>query len=217
LARFLERELTETAKTRIERASARLRLPRGLSFVRALGAEAQTIRDGEVLLKLGSLFGGDERRVVIELRADASLGDNLDINSHVSWSQIDGQHSDIELATLALVTTDSAQEVDLSKDSRVWASCMSALASTRQLDAAAAYARGDVATAQRLIEESMGELDAAAETAPDDQADRLREQKRSYQATKGRFATAAPGSAEGRAAAKEATAADNANLSRDSF
>ncbi len=217
LARFLERELEETARTRIERAMARLRLPRGLELTRALGAEAQQLGDGEVVLKLGSLFGGDERRVILELRAQPSVGQTLSIASDVSWQQVHGEHADITLSRLSLVATQDAGEVEASRDHRVWASAMSAFASARQLEAAAAYARGDVGTAQRLIDESLGELDAAAQAAPDDVARGLLEQKRSYESTKGRFATSAPGSADGRAAAKEATAADNANLSRQSY
>lgn len=217
LARFLERELNETARTRIERATARLRLPRGLELVRAMGAEAQNLGEGDVILKLGSLFGGDERRVIVELRANPSFGETLSIASHVSWHEVHGGHADIALSQLSLVATNNPDEIERSKDHRVWGSAMSAFASARQLEAAAAYARGDVGTAQRLIDESLGELDAAAQAAPDEVAEGLIEQKRSYEATKGRFATSAPGSADGRAAAKEATAADNANLSRESY
>ncbi|RLB57604.1 MAG: hypothetical protein DRI90_17830, partial [Deltaproteobacteria bacterium] len=78
LARFLERELSETAATTIENAIARLQLPDDMRFVRAVGADVTTrgSDDDRIELRLGSLFAGDERRVVLELETDASYGDS---------------------------------------------------------------------------------------------------------------------------------------------
>jgi Ca-activated chloride channel family protein len=214
LARFLQRELTETAATTLERATVRISLPRHAHFVRAIGAEAQQLGDGELLLRLGSLFGGDERRVVIELETDAPLGSQLGIDADVSWRQVGGQHADIDVRTLSLVATDTHAEVERSMDAKVWASCTSALASVRQLDAAAAYARGDVDKARQIIGDNMADLETAAGAAPSEDAQRLRAQKKKYAGVQDHFNRVAPSSAEGRAAAKASTEQDNANTSR---
>ena len=214
LSRFLERELSETAATTVERASARIRLPRHLHFVRAIGAEAEQLQNGELLLKLGSLFAGDERRVVIELEADAPAAAQLQIDADISWRHVDGQRADIDLRPLALLSTGAQSEVERSMDRRVWASGVSAWTSVLQLDAAAAYARGDVDKARQIIDSNMAALGEAAAQAPEELAQGLRAQRNSYADTQDRFDRAAPSSAEGRAAAKEATAKDNANTSR---
>ena len=71
LASFLHKELEETASTVVEDARATLTLPRGMRFVQAIGAETRHADDGEVELALGSLFAGDERRIIVELSTDA--------------------------------------------------------------------------------------------------------------------------------------------------
>jgi Ca-activated chloride channel family protein len=217
LARFLDRELVETAATTVERATARIRLPRHLRFVRAVGAEVVQVGDGEIELKLGALHSGDERRVALELEAGAPFGTDLPIDAQVSWQHVGGEGARIDLERLALVTTDDPQLVAASRDGRVYGSCLGALASVRQLEAAEAYARGDTARAQQLIDSNLSELEAAAADAPADVAGSLQEQARSYSDTKGVFAAAPPRSDQGRAAAKRATAQDSANLGRSAY
>lgn len=217
LARFLERELEETAGTKVESATATLRLPRGLRFVRALGADAKHLADGEVVLRMGSLHAGDERRVVVELEAGAAIGSSLTLDTTLAWNEVGGEAVNLPLEQLGVQTTDDARLVETSRDGRVYASCISAIASQRQLEAADAYRRGDLSRAQRLIDDNMAELDDAAAAAPEESADSLIEQKRSYAESKARFDRTPPGSAAGRAAAKEATATDSANLERSVF
>ena len=217
LARFLDRELVETASTTVERATARIKLPRYLRFVRAVGAEVRQLGDGEIELKLGALHSGDERRVALELEAAAPFGTDLPIDAQVAWQQVGGDGSRIDLERLAVGTTDDPQIVAAARDPRVYGSCLSALASVRQMEAAEAYARGDTDRAQEIIDSNLSELQAAAEEAPDDVASSLEEQARSYSDTKGKFAAAPPRSDEGRAAAKRATAQDSANLGRSAY
>ena len=214
LARFLARELTETASTNIEQAVAHIQLPRHLRFVRVVGADARQLGNGELSLWLGSLFGGDERRIVIELVADAPLGAQVGIDTQLSWREVGDRTANIAVDRLTVRVTDDVSQVSASLDRAVWASCISALASVRQLDAAAAYAGGDLEAAERLIDENMSDLQSAAQHAPADVADDLRAQRDSYSTTRRRFKAAAPTSVEGRAAAKEVTETDNANVGR---
>jgi Ca-activated chloride channel family protein len=217
LSRFLDRELVETAATTVERATARIQLPAHLRFVRAVGAEVRQLGDGAIELKLGSLHSGDERRVALELEADAPFGADLPIDAQVAWQQVGGEHTRVDLERLALATTDDPQLVAAARDPRVYGSCLSALASVRQMEAAQAYARGDTERAQQLIESNLSDLDDAAAEAPEDVAGSLAEQAKTYRATQGEFAAAAPRSDEGRAAAKRATAQDSANLGRAAY
>ena len=218
LARFLERELKETAQTRISAAVARLRLPPQLKLVRAVGADVRKHADGLLELRLGSLHSGDERRVVLELRANASAtGEAIAIGGQIGWTQTGSTRTELQLTQLLMRGTDSPQQVADARDHAVFASCISALSSLRQLEAASAFGRGDRARAQRLIDDNLADLDSAAANAPAAVATGLKQQSKRYRATKNQFSSQAPGSAAGRAAAKKTTEADNANLSRPSY
>jgi Ca-activated chloride channel family protein len=218
LGRFLARELRETAATTVERATARIQLPRGLRFVRAVGAEVHGVSGGEVELRLGALFAGDERRVVLELEADAPLGDALHVDADVSWlPKGAGEMTRVALDELRVVTTTDPAEVSRGRDGRVFASCTSAIASLRQLEAAEAYNRGDQRRAHELIEENVRALRGAATAAPPEDRERLEAQAETYTDTQGVFSHMPPGSAEGRAAAKRSAAQDVSNLDRKTF
>lgn len=219
LVRFLERELDQTAKTTLERAVARLRLPSGLSFVRAVGADARvgtTSGSDELVLSLGSLFSGDQRRVVIELEASAGMGASLPINGDVEWDLVAGEHAAVRIQPLAIAVTDDADAVRRARDGRVFASAVSALASLRQLEAAEAYSRGDVGRAQQLIDDNVTALREARAAAPTAAASALAKQEQSYASDKGAF-RAAPGSPEGRSASKRVTEKDAANIDRSFY
>jgi len=219
LARFLERELRETAATTVAYARATLRLSPGLHFVRAVGAEIAERGDdaAEIELRVGSLFAGDERRVVIELRHEPGWRRGPSVSGRVSWQPVGDATTQVALDTLRLGVTDDRGEVEAGRDPAVYASCSSALASLRQLAAAEAFAHGDAERARRLIAESTAELDKAAAGAPAPLARSLGEQSRRYRKTGEQFATEAPESAAGRTAAKRATEQDNANLGRQAY
>lgn len=218
LARFLDRELNETASTTIRNAIARLRLPAGMHFVRAIGGEARVLGSSrEVELQLGSLFAGDERRIVMELSSDARPGEVLSIDGEVEWTDVDGRTTDVRLARLDIGATDDMREVEQGRDHRVYARCASALASLRSLEAAQAYAEGDQARADAILSKNLTQLRTAASAAPEAEAKQLRSQIRSYEQRQEEFAAAAPASEAGRTAAKQSAAEDSANLSRSTY
>jgi Ca-activated chloride channel family protein len=217
LAKFLERELIETASTSVEGVTARIKLPRHLRLRRSVGADVRELGRGDLELRIGSLFSGDERRIVLELEVDATVGEQLAIDTNIAWGQVAGGTADLDLERLRVVASDDEDAVLASRDNRVWSSGISAIASIRQLEAAEAYAKGDTARANELIEENKLELEGAAAAAPAPMAKRIRKQKDGYADTQGRFGRSAPASAEGRAAAKESAAQDSANLDRDNW
>src|SRR5690606_26239891 len=88
LAGFLQRELKEGATTTIESARATLRLPSGVRAVRAVGAELHPTEGGGVELAMGSLFAGDERRVIIELTGDLPAGEQRELKASLTWSRV---------------------------------------------------------------------------------------------------------------------------------
>ncbi len=216
LAKFLERELVETATTSVEQATARIRLPRHLELRRAVGADVRQLGRGEVELRIGSLFAGDERRIILELEADAPLGAALAIDTHITWSRVGGGVANLDLERLSMLTTSDRDAVRDSRDGHVWASGISAIASVRQLEAAEAYAKGDTARADKLIDENRTSLEEAAAAAPQ-MAASLGRQRDGYEKTKREFKQSAPSSAEGRAAAKAAAEQDSKNLDRDAW
>jgi Ca-activated chloride channel family protein len=181
-----------------------------------VGAEVRQLGRGDVELKIGSLFSGDERRIVLELEADAPT-DVMSIDTNVSWNQVGGGMANLDLERLRIGITDDHDAVLASRDNAVWSSGVSALASIRQMEAAEAYRKGDIGRANKLIEQNAVELEDAAAAAPAPMAKSLRKQKSSYDATGERFRRTAPSSAEGRAAAKESAEADAMNLDRQAY
>ncbi len=218
LATFLHRELEETAGTTVENARVRLQLPEGMRFVSATGADA-VVNGSEVQLAVGSLFGGDERRVVVELAASGyrSAGTSFDIDAAVTWNHAGGASFTTRTPRLSLVATSDVSEVDRGKDGAVLASATSVVASQRQIEAANAYAQGDVARAAQIAEKNEQALAAAMIAAPAPAATSLDTQRKAYRDMRKGFATVSPRSAEGRAAAKEAAVKDMGNMNRSTF
>ncbi len=214
LAGFLKRELEQTATTTVENVRMNLQLPEGVRFVSATGADASF--DGQsVDLRLGSLFAGDERRVILELSADAVAGSS-DLRASASWNKVGEASTSTSVPALSLVASNDAAEVERGRDGAVLASATSVIASRRQLEAANAYARGDVATATRLTAQNEAALGAALVAAPSAAAPALTAQMNAYSVQKKGFSSFRPQSAEGKSATKAAAAKDFDNLNRPS-
>jgi Ca-activated chloride channel family protein len=212
LATFLHRELEETASTVAQNVTARLRLPDGVRFVQAIGADGRMDR-GELALSVGAMFAGDERRVMVELAVTAPLGQARDFDGSVAWNALGGDTVTARFGGVALTGTDDALAVDEGRDGSVLANATSVLASARQIEAVEAYERGDVARAQALVDKNVAELAAAATAAPAAAAPALMAQQRAYTETKRAFA--APRSDRTSAAAKAGAAKDFSNLGRN--
>ncbi|MDB4937755.1 MAG: hypothetical protein JWP87_4727 [Labilithrix sp.] len=220
LATFLHRELEETAGTTVENTRVRLSLPEGTRFVSATGADA-VVTGNEVELAIGSLFGGDERRIVVELAASTFDGRGdarpLDIDATASWTPVGSSTFTTHAPRLSLLATTDASEVERGKDGAVFASATSVTASRRQIEAANAYAQGDVARAAQLAEKNEQALAAAIAAAPAPAASSLGTQMKAYRSMRKGFVTVAPSSAAGKAAAKEAAVKDMGNMNRNGF
>ena len=214
-ATYLRRELQETASTTIERATAHLALPKGVRFVRAIGADATATEDG-VELKMGSLFSGDERRIVVELAAKLDAGESRAFGGHVSWNRVGGSGAEARLTALGLEATDDKAAVQATLDGAVLANATSVLASTRQLEATEAYNHGDQKRAQELTRANMVDLAAVAANAPAPLATALTKQKDDYAESAQAMASAAPTSDRGKHAAKQSAQRDLDNVARPS-
>jgi Ca-activated chloride channel family protein len=210
LATFLSRELKETASTTIEDATATVTLPRGVRFVRASGADARQ-RGDEVELKLGALFAGDERRVVMQLATDLDVGDARGIEGRVSWARVGGGSADVHVSRLDVLATNDQRAVEEGRDGAVFASAASVFASVAQLEATEAYARGDKGRADGLLDQSIAALATAAAAAPAPAASALNRQIAEYKGRKTALDRANPWSEEGKTAAKRAFEFDRRN------
>lgn len=216
LGKFLRRELDQTASTTIEATEARLVLPPGVRFVQAIGAEARPSIDGsEVSLRLGALFAGDERRVVVELAANAEAGQSLSIRGDVAWTSVGGDRTRVTLAPLAITGTRDTREASLSVDGETFAEATSALASNRQLAAAEALERGDLDQAQRIVQENLGALRAAQAAAPSPAATALAAQSAAYEKANEEMKKAPPKSAAAKATARSIADKELSNIGRD--
>lgn len=215
LSTFLRRELEETAATMAQNVVARLRLPDGVRFVRAVGGEGRIGAGGDLELSAGALFAGDERRVMVELATSVPLGQQRGFEGTVSWSAVGGDTATARFGGIALRGVDDAQAVEEGRDGAVIANATSVLASARQMEAAEAYARGDAERAQALVDQNMRDLRAAQAFAPATAAPVLMEQARAYEGARKTFA--APRSPQAAAAVKAAAARDNNNMQRAGY
>ena len=214
IASFLHRELLETGTTTIENAKIAIKLPEGVRFVSSTGADA-TVRDGVLELAFGSLFAGDQRRAVLELTADGPNHFRFEETAH--WTQVGGTSRTASANPLALGwTTDDAQ-IDRGRDGSVFATAASALASKKQLEAAAAYSSGDLKRAQAITEENEKNIRAAIAAAPAPAKASLGSQARAYDEMGKDFAAHAPSSDKGKSAAKAAAAREQSNVGRQTW
>jgi Ca-activated chloride channel homolog len=216
LAAFLRRELDETSQTTVENATVRLSLPKGLRFVRASGVDARVDGDS-VVVKMGSLFAGDERRALLELSANLDTDDVRQIGAEATWHRVGASDADVHPGPLSLAATRDGTEVQRGKDSAVVASWTSVTSSQRELEAAQAYAAGNQGKANGLIQENLDLLSSQLATASDTVvAESLKRQIAAYGAHKRAFA-AAPASDDGKRAAKAAAAKETSNLGRAAY
>jgi Ca-activated chloride channel family protein len=215
LATFLHRELDEASTTTVENATVRLSLPKGVRFVRATGADARADGDS-VVVKMGSLFAGDERRAVVELATSLEDGETMPIHADAQWHRVGGADADVHAQDLSLAATTDAAEVAKGKDGAVLASATSAVSSEREIEAAQAFANGDTVKAQHLIQQNLAALSTAAKSAPAPVAARLAKQSAEYNAQMGSFMVA-PSSDDGKRAAKAAAAKESSNLGRAAY
>lgn len=218
LAGFFKRELEETSSTTIENAEVKLTLPPGVRFVSAHGADART-EGSDVTLTMGSLFAGDERRVIVELSASTmtNLG-TYDVATTASWTRVgDGRRATVDVPRLTMVATNDAAAVDQARDGAVLASATSVAASQRALEAARAYSSGDVNRATALAAQNQAALADALAAAPPAARPALTAQMKSYDEMKDAFVTVSPASTAGKARAKAAAAKELGNISRKAY
>jgi Ca-activated chloride channel family protein len=209
LSRFLSKELREASRTRVRNVEARLVLPADARIRNVWGATWDANR-----LSIGSLFAGDERRIIVSLDVPAgSPGSSVELGGTLTWRLVDGSSVDVELTPLRVVAVTSPEEVDAARDMSVIAAATSVMASQRETEAAAAYEKGDQARALELNAQSRAELNVAKRAAPPAVAAQLDAQERAYEGHKGAFA-AEPRGAAAAPAARSIGAQERKNADR---
>jgi Ca-activated chloride channel family protein len=208
LARFLSKELTETARTRVKSLEAQLVLPSYARVREVWGATWDGSR-----LSFGSLFAGDERRVVVAIDVPMDQpGSSLSLGGSLSFRLSDDTPLRIELASLSVTAVTTPEQVDSARDMSVIAQVTSVIASQRETEAAMAFERGDRARAMALNAQNQADIEVARRAAPAPIAAQLNAQKRAYESHQGTFATAPPGAAAG--AARDIGAHERKNADR---
>ncbi len=212
LDQFLAKEIRETARTTVISASAELDLPPGVRVRDVWGAGWDRTANGARLL-FGSLFAGDERRALVTFEVDAGEpGSVTELHARLSWTPVGGELVQVDLPTMRVESVATARQVDDARDLSVLASVASVTASRREVEAARAFEQGDRDAAMRINAANMAALDSAATTAPADEAQRLRAQRRAYERNQGVYSTQPPSAAPARAiGAQEYKNADRAN------
>jgi Ca-activated chloride channel family protein len=191
LARFLSKELSETARTRVAGLEVALDLPAAAHVRDVWGATWDGNR-----LSVGSLFAGDERRVVVAVDIPMEEpGTSRSIGGTISYRLANGNAVRIELSPLRMTAVTTPEEVDNARDMSVLASVTSVTASRRETEAAMAFERGDRERAMALNAQNRADLEVARKAAPAGAAAALGAQKRAYEAHQGTFSSAPPAAA----------------------
>jgi len=191
LSRFLTKELREATRTLVQNVEAHLVLPEDARVRSVWGATWDTNR-----LSIGSLFGGDERRVIVAVDVPAGPpGSSTEIGARISWRLVDGSSVDVDAGMLRVTSVTSPEEVEDARDTSVIASAASVMASQRETEAAKAFEEGDRARALDLNRQSVAALEAAKKAAPAPVAAQLEAQQRAYASHQGAFAKEPPSAA----------------------
>jgi Ca-activated chloride channel homolog len=214
LARFLSKELRETARTTADHVVVDLRLPPGVRVRDVWGATWEPSPGGARLV-LGALFAGDERRVIVALDAEVGEpGSALVFGAAASWIPAGGRRVHVSAPSIRVEAVAAARDVDVARDLSVLASVTSVITSRREKEAAAALEQGDAARAVALNRENLEELDRAAHVAPKADGLRLRAQRKAYD-DDARLYAAPPAAGAAPAAARAIGARERKNEARD--
>lgn len=208
LARFLSKELGEAMRLALAGVKLELSLPRGARITDVWGATPSSYSSS---LMVGSLFAGDERRVLVSLELEAGEpGTALSLPVTLRYRDAAGEPETLRLDPVVIEVVATQGEVDAARDGAVLATFASIEASRREAEAALAFERGDRARALELNEMNRKDLEEAAQRAPVAAATRLRAQSKAYEGNK-RTYTTAPVSA---APARSIAAGEQKNLDR---
>ncbi len=215
LENFLRKELVEAATTVIDRAEVRFALPAGLRLVRGFGGDAR-IEGNDVVVRAGSLFAGDERRILLELTPSFGEGaPPLLIAPRLTWQRVGKAPESISANALQIQWVDDAATASRSINGEVFARAMSVVASERQLQAASAYGAGDGRRAAALTQQNEADLKAAIAVAPPAATAAIAKQIDQYGKDDAVFRSGVSGSsAEGAQKVKSIYQRDSLNKSR---
>jgi len=214
LERVLEIEYGQMGATMAQNLVAEIELPSGVSFVRASGAAAQAA-GAFVTLRFGSLFGGDERRAVVELRSDPRRreGPVGDVRARLRWSDRPwGRPVTLAWKGMPLVATGDADRLAALTNPVALEEGVEVTAAQRHDEAKAAWERGDVATFHQIAEDNIAHLrtdNASLGSAS------VAAQIQEYEEHVRQFEASTPQSADGRLLVKDVTVANRARATRD--
>ncbi len=212
LATFLQRELQQATGTVVDRAVAEVQLPAGWTLVRAMGTEAQGTA-GAVRLPVGSLFAGDERRMVLELNVPAGeTGNVASLGVAVRYHAVaDRRDISLDPARVALRTVASEADVTASRDVQVYAETESTALAARQTAAVMAWREGRVQEAQQIAAQNVATLRTLQVAAP---SAALAAQVAEYSRDQAAFGSMGAGSAQGREYGLQSGVANRARAMR---
>jgi hypothetical protein len=202
LSTFLNSEMHATANTTVTGAKVTLTLPPQMELVRATGAGAQ-VEGNQVTLRAGSLAGGEERRIFLELRSRGTAQATEALAINASWDLVRGEQQTATASPIAIRRISNLEAVYAGADPVLMARAAGIVASRTQVEAAEAFARGDVERAQGLIAQNQASLARALTTAPASMATAIAAQASAYRADANGYSA---GGAAGQSAAKSAVA-----------
>jgi Ca-activated chloride channel family protein len=212
LRAFLAREVQQATTTTVENATAEVALPPGFHLVRAYGASAEAT-ESSVRVPLGSLFRGDERRVVLELALDAGPQGPLGaLGVRLSYRAA-GREARLPGGALTLAAADAVQDVEASRDTALAADAQATVIAARQTDAVAQWRAGNHRAAQAIVQQNVADLSVVNERA---QSTAITAQIAEYQRDQATFGALRADTDEGRAYGLASNAANRGRQQRAS-
>jgi Ca-activated chloride channel family protein len=200
LASFLRRELEQASSTVVTNLVADLELPLGWRVSQVYGAELGPQLSGRhaVLIPVGAMYAGEQRRVLIALDvngAEPGQQEAMGVRFHYNRPLVTATF-DHQVGQLALRTVTDDREVLASRNIELHADAMTTVIDARQEQAVALWREGRADEAAALSVQNAQEMQVLNDRAfSQHRADRIGE----YQQDSGNFQAQSAGSASGRA------------------
>lgn len=172
LAGIFDKEFGQLAWSVAKDPVFTLALAPGVSVSDVYGYAYETTKDGKVRIKLGDFFGGQERNILLKLKAPAGkTGDYLLATARLEYGDVLGDDGAIyHEQEITYSVTEDIKEVSANENREVTARGISVYAASRFYEATFAYEKGNSAQALSYIQsayDSVVELNKSSPGNPE--------------------------------------------------
>ena len=170
LAAIFDNEFGQLASTVAKKPVFSLALAPGVSIEDVYGYAYETTEDGRVRIKLGDFYSGQERNIMVRLKAPAGkLGENSLVSATLDFQDVLGNDEEVAIGqVIKYQVTEDSDLVAQNENKDVSARKMSVDAAAQYNLAATAYEEGDREEAVRQMNMAMDNVQELLKASPND-------------------------------------------------